>query len=113
MKQKLITIIGIPLVLFAPKKLKVQKDYNYIIDKKFIRNRTPMHGNPGFFFRRLERKEKSKIKFSDQIINIYDSPTVYGEIDFSELLQKYLNMYMEIIWVIGQIGSFLIMINLF
>ena len=49
MKQKLITIIGIPLVLFAPKKLKVQKDYNYIIDKKFIRNRTPMHGNPGFF----------------------------------------------------------------
>ena len=88
MKQKLITIIGIPLVLFAPKKLKVQKDYNYIIDKKFIRNRTPMHGNPGFFLDDWKEKKNPKIKFSDQIINIYDSPTVYGEIDFSEPLTK-------------------------
>ncbi len=88
MKQKLITIIGIPLILFAPKKLKGQKDNNFIIGEKFIKNRSPMHGDPGFFLDDWKEKKNPKIKISDQIININDSPTVYGEIDFSDTLTK-------------------------
>ena len=50
MKQKSIKIIGIPLILFAPRKLKSQKDNNFIIDEKFSKIRPSMHGDPGFFF---------------------------------------------------------------
>ena len=57
-------------------------------EKKFIKNKSPMNGNPGFFLDDWKAKKKPKIKLNDSIIIIQDSATVFGKIDFSKPLTK-------------------------
>ena len=47
-----------------------------------------MNGNPGFFLENWEEKKNPKIKLSESYLEIDDSTTVYGEIDFSKILTK-------------------------
>ena len=59
-----------------------------VSSKNFIKNRPPMNGNPGFFLENWEEKKNPKIKLSESYLEIDDSTTVYGEIDFSKILTK-------------------------
>ena len=59
-----------------------------VTTKEFIKNRTPMHGDPGFFLEDWKEKKSPKFKLNDSVINIIEPPTVYGEIDFSKPLTK-------------------------
>jgi len=56
--------------------------------KDFIKNRPPMQGYPGIFLEDWEEKKNPKFKLKDSIIDVIESPTVYGEIDFSKPLTK-------------------------
>ena len=59
-----------------------------VTNKEFIKNRNPMHGNPGVFLEDWKEKKSPKFKLNDSVINIIEPPTVYGEIDFSKRLTK-------------------------
>ncbi|MBL6594282.1 MAG: hypothetical protein ISP58_04325 [Flavobacteriales bacterium] len=59
-----------------------------VTTKDFVKNRPPMHGNPGMFLEDWEEKKNPKIKLSDSIINFDDLSTVYCEVDFSKPLTK-------------------------
>ena len=59
-----------------------------VTTKEFIKNRTPMHGDPGFFLDDWKEKKSPKFKLNDSVINIIEPPTVYGKIDFSKPLTK-------------------------
>ena len=59
-----------------------------VSSKNFIKNRPPMNGNPGFFLENWEEKKNPKIKLNVSYLDINDSTTVYGEIDFSKILTK-------------------------
>lgn len=59
-----------------------------VSNKDFVKNRPPMHGKPGIFLEDWEEKKNPKFKLKDSIIDIIESPTVYGEIDFSKPLTK-------------------------
>ena len=59
-----------------------------VSNKEFIKNRAPMEGYPGVFLEDWEEKKNPKFKINDSIINIIESPTVYGKIDFSKPLTK-------------------------
>ena len=56
--------------------------------KDFIKNRPAMQGYPGIFLEDWEEKKNPKFKLNDSIIDIIETPTVYGEIDFSKPLTK-------------------------
>ena len=62
-------------------------DFQAQYEKKFIKNKSPMNGNPVFFLM-IGKLKKPKIKLNDSIIIIQDSATVFGKIDFSKPLTK-------------------------
>ncbi len=59
-----------------------------VTTKKFIKNRPPMNGNPGFFLEDWKSKNNPKVKLNDSTIIVDNPPTVYGEIDFTQPLTK-------------------------
>ena len=55
---------------------------------RFLKNKPPMQGDPGFFLDNWKEKKNPRINLSKKVITIKENPTTYTITDFSKPLTK-------------------------
>ena len=62
--------------------------FNYFLSQDFVKLRSPLEGDPGFFLDDWEEKKNPKISYSKSILHTKNETTVNAIVDFSKPLVK-------------------------